>query len=67
MTVFKLIELTGTSRNSVEEAVQNAIAKAGETVRMMRWFTVEEVRGTVENGAVGEWQVTVKIGFHIEE
>lgn len=67
MTVYKLIDLTGTSRNSIEEAVQLAIAKAGETVRQMRWFTVEEVRGTVENGAVGEWQVTVKVGFHIEE
>jgi flavin-binding protein dodecin len=67
MTVFKLIELTGTSRSSMEEAVQNAIAKANESVRMMRWFTVEEVRGTIENGTVGEWQVTVKIGFHIED
>ncbi len=67
MAVYKMIELTGTSRNSMEEAVQNAIAKAGESVRQMRWFTVVETRGTVENNAVGEWQVTVKVGFHIED
>lgn len=67
-TVYKLIELTGTSTTSIEEAVQNALAKAGETVRAMRWFTVEETRGTVgEGGKVGEWQVTIKVGFRIEE
>lgn len=66
-TVYKLIELTGTSTNSIEEAVQNAIARAGESVRQMRWFEVLETRGTVDNGKVGEWQVTVKVGFKIEE
>lgn len=64
--VFKLIELTGTSATSVEEAVQNAIAQANKTVRDMRWFQVVETRGTVENGKVGEWQVTIKVGFKIE-
>lgn len=64
--VYKLIELTGTSANSMEEAVQNAIAKAGESVRNMRWFEVLETRGTVTGNGVGEWQVTVKIGFHVE-
>lgn len=66
-TVYKLIELTGTSTTSMEDAVQNAIAKAGESVRQMRWFEVIETRGTVDNGKVGEWQVTVKVGFRIEE
>ncbi len=65
--VFKLVELTGTSPNSVEEAVQNAIAQAGKSVRQMRWFQVVETRGTIENGKVGEWQVTVKVGFKIED
>lgn len=64
--VYKIIELTGTSTNSIEEAVNNAIARAGESVRMMRWFEVIETRGAVVEGRVGEWQVTVKIGFHIE-
>jgi len=67
-SVYKLIELTGTSATSIEDAVQNAIAKAGESVRAMRWFTVVETRGTiVEDGKVGEWQVTVKLGFRIED
>ncbi len=65
--VYKLIELTGTSSNSIEEAVQTAIAKAGESVRQMRWFEVTDTRGTIENGKVSEWQVTIKVGFRIEE
>ncbi len=64
--VYKLIELTGTSETSMEEAVQNAISRAGESVRQMRWFEIVNTRGTVENGKVGEWQVTIKIGFKIE-
>ncbi len=64
--VFKLIELTGTSAASMEEAVQNAIARAGESVRQMRWFEVVNTRGAIENGKVSEWQVTIKIGFKIE-
>ena len=66
-SVYKMLELTGTSTTSIEDAVQTALARAGETVRHMRWFTVEETRGTVEDGKVGEWQVTIKIGFKIEE
>jgi flavin-binding protein dodecin len=67
MAVFRKIELTGTSPNSIEEAIQNAIARSGETIRHLRWFEVVETRGTIENGKVGEWQVTIKIGFHVEE
>ncbi len=66
-SVYKLIELTGTSTNSIEEAVQNAITLAGESVRQMRWFEVIETRGTIDNGKVGEWQVTIKVGFKIEK
>jgi dodecin len=65
--VYRLIELTGTSPNSMEEAIQNAIARSGKTVRHMRWFEVVETRGTIDGGRVAEWQVTVKIGFHVEE
>jgi dodecin len=64
--VFKIIELAGTSSTSIEDAVQNAISKAGETVREMRWFEVIETRGMIDNGGVLEWQVTIKIGFRIE-
>ena len=65
--VYKKIELTGSSKNSIEEAVQNAIAKASETIRNMRWFEVTETRGYLENNAIAYWQVTVKVGFTVED
>ncbi len=64
--VYKLIELTGTSSNSMEDAVQRAIAEAAKTVRNMSWFEVAETRGAIKDGKVAEWQVTLKIGFKIE-
>ena len=66
-SVYKLIELTGTSETSIEDAVNRALARAGESVRLMRWFNVIETRGTIQDGKVGEWQVTIKIGFKIED
>ena len=66
-TVYKIMELTGTSPTSIEEAVQNAVARASQTVRHMRWFEVVETRGAIKDNAVAEWQVTVKIGFALEE
>lgn len=66
-SVYKLIEMTGTSPNSIEEAVQNALARTGQSIRNLRWFEVVETRGTIDDGKVGEWQVTVKIGFKVEE
>jgi dodecin len=66
-SVYKLIELTGTSDTSIEEAVNNALAKAGESVRQMRWFEVTETRGTINAGKVGEWQITIKVGFKVED
>lgn len=65
--VYKKIEVTGCSNTSIEDAVQNAIAKASKTVRMMRWFEVAEIRGAIANDTVGEWQVTLKIGFRLED
>ena len=65
--VYKSIELTGSSKTSMEDAVQNAIVRASKTIRHMRWFEVVETRGTVDDGQVGEWQVTVKIGFKLED
>ena len=64
--VYKLIELTGSSPDSIEAACGNAIAKASESVRNIRWLTVGEVRGHVEDGKVAHWQVTVKLGFTLE-
>jgi dodecin len=65
--VYKLVELVGSSANGIEDAVQNAITKAAATIRNMRWFEVVETRGYIENGQVAYWQVTVKIGFTIED
>lgn len=65
--VYKKIELTGSSEKSIEDAVSNAVARAAKTVRNMRWFEVVETRGYIEDGAVAYWQVTVKIGFTIDD
>jgi flavin-binding protein dodecin len=64
--VYKLIELTGVSKTSIDDAVQVAIGEAAKTVRNMAWFQVTETRGAIKAGKVSEWQVTVKIGFKIE-
>jgi dodecin len=64
--VYKTIELTGSSPTGIEDAVNGAIAKAGETVRNMQWFTVEETRGHIQGDKVAHWQVTIKVGFTLE-
>jgi hypothetical protein len=66
-SVFKILELTGTSSTSVEAAVQAAISTASKTVRNMSWFQLTETRGAIKDGKIAEWQVTVKIGFKIEK
>ena len=65
--VFKLIELTGTSSTSIEEAVNAALAKASKSVRNMRWFEVTEIRGAINEDQVAQWQVTLKAGFAVED
>ena len=64
--VYKKIELTGSSRAGLEDAISTAIAKASETLHNIRWFEVVETRGEVENGRVAYWQVTLKVGFTLE-
>jgi flavin-binding protein dodecin len=65
--VYKSIELTGSSSTTVEDAVQNAITKAAKSMRNMHWFQVMETRGHIADGKVAHWQVTVKIGFRLED
>jgi len=65
--IFKKIELVGTSETSIEDAVQNALSKAAKTLRNLRWFEVVETRGSIEDDKVGQWQVTVKIGFRLDD
>ncbi|EEF61149.1 dodecin [Pedosphaera parvula] len=64
--VYKKIEIVGSSSTSLEDAVNNAVTVAGQSVRNMRWFEVVETRGQIEDNKINHWQVTVKIGFTIE-
>ncbi len=65
--VYKYIELVGSSRESVEAAIQNALDRASKTLRNLRWLEVVQIRGHLENGKVEHWQVHVKIGFTLED
>jgi flavin-binding protein dodecin len=65
--VYRIIEVTGSSTTTMEEAITNAVARAAKTLRHLRWFEVVETRGTIENGQIAHWQVTIKIGFTLEE
>ena len=65
--VYKTIELTGSSPNNTEEAIRVAVERAAKTVRNMRWFEVMETRGEIVEGRVAHWQVTIKVGFTLEE
>lgn len=64
--VYKKIEITGTSPNSIEEAIETAISKASQSLHSLRWFEVVETRGDIADGKVQHWQVTIKIGFTLD-
>ncbi|MCY1550673.1 Dodecin [compost metagenome] len=64
---YKKIEIVGSSRNSIDEAINNALTEASRTIRNMDWFEVVETRGHVENGRVGHYQVTLKVGFRVSD
>ncbi len=64
--VYKKIELTGSSEESSDQAVRNAIAKASKTIKNMDWFEVIESRGEIKDGKIAFWQVTIKLGFRLE-
>jgi len=65
--VYKHIELTGSSDVGTDQAVRNAIAKAGKTVKHMDWFEVVATHGYIDEGAIKHWQVTIKIGFRLDD
>lgn len=65
--VYKKIELTGTSKKDLEDAINHGISKASKTLHNLRWFEVSEIRGAIDGDKVGEWQVTMKIGFTLDE
>ncbi len=65
--VYKVVELVGSSEESVSKAIDRAIAKAALSLRNLGWFEVEHVRGHIENGKVAHYQVTVKVGFTVDD
>ncbi len=64
--VYKKVEITGSSPDGIQHAIENAIAKASNSLHNMRWFEVVETRGHIEGGAVAHWQVTIKVGFTLD-
>jgi flavin-binding protein dodecin len=64
--IYKVIELVGSSETSIEEAISTAVAQASQTVRNLDWFEVIQTRGHIKNGKIGHYQVTLKIGFTLE-
>lgn len=65
--VYKQTELTGSSKTGVEDAIQSAIAKASKTLHNLHWFQVVDTRGHIEQGKVDYWQVTMKLGFRLDD
>lgn len=63
--VYKTIELYGSSTTGLQDAIEKAVAKAGASVRDMRWFQMTEVRGHIDEGKIQHWQVGVKVGFTV--
>jgi flavin-binding protein dodecin len=65
--VYKSVEITGSSPDGVKEAIDRAVSKASQTLRQLDWFEVTDVRGVIAEGAVAHYQVTLKIGFRLED
>ncbi len=64
--VYKHLTLTGSSETGIQDAIENALGRASQTVRNMDWFEVVETRGHLSNGRIAHWQVTVEVGFRLE-
>lgn len=65
--IYKIIELVGSSTNGTDDAIRNAIARASLTVKHIDWFEVVETRGSIIEGKIAHYQVTIKVGFRIED
>lgn len=65
--VYKIIQLTGVSGKSIEDAVATAVKRASRTLKNLRWFEIVETRGNIEKDRVRHWQVTIKVGFAVDE
>ncbi len=65
--VYRVIEITGSSQKSIEDAIQTAVTRASKTLRNMRWFEVIQARGQIEDGKVSYYQAVLKLGFTVED
>jgi dodecin len=65
--VYKTVEITGSSSDGVTQAIDRAVTKAAQTLRGLDWFEVTEIRGHIEEGTIAHYQVTLKLGFRLEE
>lgn len=65
--IYRVIEIVGSSPDGIDAAIRNGVARAGETMRSLDWFEVQSVRGHLQDGAIGHFQVTLKVGFRLEE
>jgi len=65
--VYKQVEITGSSRKGMQEAIEHAISRASKTIHQIRWFQVTDTRGYIEKEKISYWQVTLKIGFSVDE
>ncbi len=65
--IYKSIELTGSSPDGMQQAIENAIERTAQSVRNLRWFEVTGMRGHIEDGEIAHWQVTLKAGFALDE
>ena len=64
---YRVIEIVGTSPDGIDAAIRNGLTRAAETMRLLDWFEVQSVRGDLTNGAVAHFQVTLKVGFRLED
>ena len=65
--IYRIAEIVGTSPNGVDDAIRNAVTRANQTLRNIDWFQTTEIRGHLADGQVADWQVTVKIGFRLDD
>jgi dodecin len=65
--IYRVAEIVGSSPESLQQAIRNGVARAGQTLRNLEWFEVTEIRGQIDDGAVAHFQVGLKVGFRIEE
>ena len=66
-SVFKQVEITGTSQESISAAIESAVEKAAKSLRGMSWFEMTEVRGSIDDGEVQQYQATIKVGFKLDD